>query len=48
MAGDVGAEDIGEVSELYCCVLKVELAIVLVVGEVDDVRTVDELELEEL
>ena len=51
--GDVGVEDVGvgvvrEVSELFCGVLKVKLAIVLVVEKVDDVKAVGELELDEL
>ena len=53
MAGDVEvgdslAEETEVVSEFFCGVLEVELAIVLVVEEVDDVKAVDKLELDEL
>lgn len=48
-AGDVGAEDVGKLSELFCGgVLEVELAVVLVVEDVDNVKPVGELELDEL
>ena len=43
------AGDVGVVSELFCeGVLEVELAITLFVEEVDDVKAVDELDLDEL
>ena len=48
VAGNVEAGDTEVVSELFCGVLKVELAIVLVAEEVDDVKAVDGLELDEL
>ena len=48
LAGGAVAGDVRVVSELVCGALNVELAIVLVVEEVDDVEAVDELELDEL
>lgn len=49
IGGDVGVEDVEIVSELFCGgVLEVEIAVTLAVEEVDDVETVDELELDEL
>lgn len=48
LVGDAVAGDVRVVSELVCSALKVELAIVLVVEEVDDVEAVDELEVDEL
>ena len=49
VAGDVRAGDVEAGSELlFGGVLEVEVAAVLVVKEVDDVKAVDELELDEL
>ena len=49
VAGDVGPGDVEAGSELlFESVLEVEVAAVLVVKEVDDVKAVDGLELDEL